>query len=272
MRETKRTAGQVYADSKLAKDLYVLRQLVVKDFKLKYRRSVLGIAWSVLNPLFMMVVQSLVFTYIFRHSIENYPLYLIIGNVTFSFMSEATKSSLRSITGSASLLKKIRIDRIVFPIQKVLFALVNYAFSLVAVALVMIVFRVVPSWQIIFFPIILLMLTVFCIGLAMALSAAVVFFRDVIHLWSVVITAWMYFTPIFWDFDTLVGGNAPAAIIAIVNANPMNCFVTCMRDIMLWHQVPSMETMALCLVWAVAMLLFGLWVFRKNEHKFILYI
>lgn len=129
-----------------------MKQLVTKDFKRKYRRSVLGIAWSVLNPLMMMIVMSVVFSFVFRADIENYPLYLILGNITFSFMSESTSQALMSFIDAAPLLKKVRVSRFVFPVQKVLFALVNFTFSLVAVALVMLWFRVVPTWHIIWLP------------------------------------------------------------------------------------------------------------------------
>ena len=272
MQDTSQNAIQTYSKSAFRKDLFILSQLVTKDFKLKYRRSVLGIAWSVLNPLFMMAVQSIVFTYMFRHSIENYPLYLILGNVTFTLMNEATRNALTSITGAASLLKKIRIDRFVFPLQKVLVALVNYIFSFIAVAIVMVFFRVIPSWHVVFFPLILLLLIMFCIGLGLALSALVVFFRDVIHLWSVILTAWMYLTPIFWDPQMLIDAQAPTWILAIVHLNPMYNYVTAMRDIFLWHQTPSLFIFGMCAFWAVLILLIGIWVFRKNEHKFILYI
>lgn len=263
---------QTHARTKVQKDLFVTYQLVSKDFKLKYRRSVLGVVWSVLNPLLMMVVQSVVFTYLFRHSIENYPLYLILGNVTFSFMSDSTSSALRSIISASSLLKKVRIDRFVFPVQKVLFSLVNYAFSMVAVAFVMIFFRVVPTWHFIFFPLVLFLLVLFCVGIGLVLSALTVFFRDIIHLWSVVITAWTYLTPIFWDTQLLVANNAPHWILTLVKVNPMNNYVTAMRDIFLWQQSPSATVLLLCFVWAAIMLALGFWVFKKNEHRFILYI
>ena len=266
------TGTATYASSKLKKDLFILRQLVSKDFKIKYRRSVLGIAWSVLNPLLMMIVMSIVFSYMFRHNIENYPLYLILGNITFSLMSEATRQSLRSITGAASLLKKVKVDRFVFPVHKVLSALVNFAFSLVAVVLVMLWFRVTPTWHVVWVPLCVFLLVVFCCGLGMILGAAVVFFRDVMHLWSVVLTAWNYLTPIFWDFQMLVDNNAPAWVIEIVRLNPMYNFVQFMRDTVLWQTNPSPSVLALCAIWAALALALGIFVFKKTEHKFILYI
>lgn len=261
-----------HARNDFEKDLFVLKQLVTKDFKIKYRRSFLGVAWSVLNPLLMMVVMSVVFSTLLGSNIEHFPLYLILGNITYSLMSDSTSKAVTSILEAAPLLKKVKIDRFVFPVQKVLFALVNFAFSLIAVAFVMLWFRVVPTWHLIWLPVCLGLLMVFCIGIGLILSAATVFFRDVIHLWSVVLTAWNYLTPVFWDFQMLLDRGAPAWTIGIVKMNPMYGFVTFMRDIVLWQQNPSLEILALCAVWSAVMLAIGIFVFRKTEHKFILYI
>ena len=261
-----------HAQNDFQKDIFVLKQLVAKDFKIKYRRSFLGVAWSVLNPLLMMVVMSIVFSTLLGSNIENFPLYLILGNITYAFMSDSTSKAVTSILEASPLLKKVKIDRFVFPVQKILFALVNFAFSLIAVAIVMLWYRVVPTWHLVWLPVCLGLLMVFCIGIGLALSAATVFFRDIIHLWSVVLTAWNYLTPVFWDFQMLLDRGAPAWTINIIKMNPMYGFVTFMRDIVLWQQNPSFEILLLCAVWAVVMLVIGMFVFRKTEHKFILYI
>ena len=263
---------QPFAKTELDKNRFILKQLVTKDFKRKYRRSVLGIAWSVLNPLMMMIVMSVVFSFVFRADIENYPLYLILGNITFSFMSESTSQALMSFIDAAPLLKKVRVSRFVFPVQKVLFALVNFTFSLVAVALVMLWFRVVPTWHIIWLPVCLFLLVLFCSGIGLIVGSLAVFFRDVVHLWSVILTAWTYLTPIFWVPTQLAANGAPAWVMSIVELNPMYGFVTFMRDIFLWNQNPSMQTLGLCVIWAIIMLGIGILVFRKTQHKFILYI
>lgn len=265
-----------HAKNDFEKDKFILKQLVTKDFKIKYRRSVLGVAWSVLNPLLMMVVMSIVFSTIFGQSRngsitpEMYPLYLIVGNITFSVMSESTNQALMSIIWASSLLKKVKVHRWVFPVQKVLFSLVNFSFSLVAVALVMVWFRVVPTWHLILLPVCLLLLMCFCMGLGMMLSALAVFFRDVMHLWTVVITAWMYLTPIFWTTDYI--SQMAHWIQVLVVVNPMYNYLQFMRDIFLFNTVPSALTFGLCVVWAVIALAIGYTVFHKTEHKFILYI
>lgn len=265
-----------HAKNDFEKDKFILKQLVTKDFKIKYRRSVLGVAWSVLNPLLMMVVMSIVFSTIFGQSRngsitpEMYPLYLIVGNITFSVMSESTNQALMSIIWASSLLKKVKVHRWVFPVQKALFSLVNFSFSLVAVALVMLFFRVVPTWHLILLPVCLLLLMCFCMGLGMMLSALAVFFRDVMHLWTVVITAWMYLTPIFWTTDYI--SQMAHWIQVLVVVNPMYNYLQFMRDIFLFNTVPSALTFGLCVAWAILALAIGYTVFHKTEHKFILYI
>lgn len=182
MSKTDGVVIESHAKNETAKDIFILKQLVIKDFKLKYRRSFLGVAWSVLNPLLMMVVMAVVFSTIFAQgrnggavTPEMYPLYLIVGNVTFTVMSDSTSQSLMSILWASSLLKKVKVHRWVFPVQKILFALVNFAFSLVAVAIVMIWFHVMPTWHLILLPVALLLLMLFCMGVGMALSALTVF-------------------------------------------------------------------------------------------------
>ena len=165
--------------SALQRNWFILSSLVSKDFKLKYRRSVLGVLWSVLNPLLMMIVLSAVFSTFFRFDIENFPLYLILGSTLFTLMSDSTTTAMNSIIDSSALIKKIRIEKILFPLEKVLFQLVNYILSLIAVATVMIFFQVMPTPNLLFLPLLLFYLLMFSAGLGFLLSALVVFFRDI---------------------------------------------------------------------------------------------
>lgn len=274
MDSTNQNTVPVHHESDLKKDIYILKQLVGKDFKLKYRRSFLGVLWSVLNPLLMMIVMAAVFSTFFvglrGENIVNYPLYLILGNITFSLMNDATSSSLMSIIGSSSLLKKVKIRRFVFPVQKVLFALVNFSFSLIAVAIVMLWFHIAPTIHILWLPVGLVLLMFFCMGVGLALSALSVFFRDVIHLWSVIMTAWTYATPLFWDFAMIDGMNPIMQVI--LKANPMYAYVMFMRDIFLYQTCPSAAVLFSCTAWAVIAMAIGYLIFHKTEHKFILYI
>ena len=249
------------------KNLGVLSALVSKDFKRKYRRSVLGVVWSVLNPLLMMVVLTAVFSYMFRFQIEHFPLYLILGQILFSLMSSATTQAMSSIVDSSSMIKKIRIEKAIFPIEKVIFELVNFAFSLVAVACVMIYMQVIPTWTLLLLPVLLIFVVLFTMGLSLILAAMGVFFRDVFHLWSVFTMAWMYATPLFYPLDMLEGWMQQVMLF-----NPMYHYVTYFRDIVMYGTMPGLKANLICLGMAVVTFVIGLLVFRKTEKKFILYV
>lgn len=247
---------------------FVLASLVSKDFKLKYRRSFLGIVWSVLNPLLMMIVLAAVFSYMFRFNIENFPLYLILGQIMFDFMNRSTNSAMSSIIDAQSLIKKIRIEKMIFPMEKVMFELLNTAISMIAAVLVMAYFQVLPSVHAIWgLPLLIIFITMFSFGLSLLISALSVFFRDVMHLWGVLLTAWTYATPIFYPVDMLADW-----MMAIMQFNPMYHYLTFFRDIMMWNTCPSVQEILICFGMALVTFVVGFIVFRKTEHKFILYI
>lgn len=251
----------------LKRNTFILTSLVSKDFKLKYRRSALGVLWSVLNPLLMMIVLTAVFSMVFKFQIENFPLYLILGQTLFTFMSDATSSAMSSIIDAAPLIKKIRIEKMIFPLEKVVFALLNFAISLIAVAAVMVFFQIAPTANLLFLPLLLLYLFMFSLGLGLLLAALSVFFRDIMHLWGVIITAWTYATPLFYPVDILTSWMA-----VIMQFNPMYYYVTYFREIALWGTTPSLMENLICLGCGIAALVIGYAVFRKQEKKFILYI
>lgn len=261
-RSTRRTQVSEFTHNR-----FVLTSLVSKDFKLKYRRSVLGVAWSVLNPLLMMVVLTAVFSYMFRFSIDNFPLYLILGQTLFTMMQNSSSDAMKSIIEAAPMIKKIRIEKMIFPMEKVIFELVNFTISLIAVVAVMIYFQVFPDWNIVFLPVLLICMLLYCVGLGMMLSALAVFFRDVVHLWSVVCTAWTYATPLFYPVEML-----PDWMAAAMGWNPMYQFVTYFRDITMWHTTPDLKMNLICIGMAILQFAIGYLIFRKTEHKFILYV
>ena len=256
-----------YTRENLKKDVFILQMLVSRDFKLKYRRSVLGVVWSVLNPLLMMIVMAAVFSFIFRASIENYSVYLIIGLTLFNLMSISTNAGVTSIIKAAPLIKKIRVNKLVFPLETVIFELVNYALSLIAVALVMLFYQVFPTLNILLLPLLLVYILMFCVGLSLLLSALTVFFTDIIYLWNVVIIAWTYATPLFYSVNDL----HPWMKI-VMQFNPMYHYVTYMREILMWGITPGILENLICLGAGLASLALGVFVFRKTEKRFILHV
>ena len=246
---------------------WLLYELVLRDLKIKYRSSVLGYLWSLLNPLMMMTVLTIVFSTLFRFDIPNYPVYLLSGQLIYSFFSEATNMSMSSIINSASLIKKVYIPKYIFPVSRVLSSFVTLLLSLLAMVIVMVVTQVNFTWVILFFPIPLIYILVFSIGMGLLLSVLAVYFRDVIHLYSVLLSAWMYLTPIMYPINML-----PDYVKRFIFWNPMYYFVEIFRQIVLYGEWPSLEMHLICLGFALLALVTGLFVFYKNQKNFILHV
>lgn len=246
----------------------LLKQLVIRDVKLKYRRSYLGYLWSILNPLMLMIVLVIVFSKLFRFDIPNFPLYLISGQVLFSFMVEATNMSVGSITGNASLLKKTYVPKYIFTISKVGSSLVNLVFSLGALLLVMVITEAEFSWHLLFFPFILLQLLIFSLGISLFLAAVTVFFRDIQYLWGVFVSMWMYLTPIFYPV-TIISEEYQSLYRS---ANPMYWYIEQFRDIVLYAKFPQTNSILMGFGLAIIVLILGAWYFNKKQDEFILYI
>lgn len=246
---------------------YLLEDLVVRDVKVKYRRSVLGLVWSILNPLLMMIVITAVFSTIFKFDIENFPIYYLTGSVIYNFIIEATNGALTSVVGSASLIKKVYIPKYIFTLEKCLFALVNLMFSLIAVIIMLVILKVKVTWTILLFPIPIFYALIFAIGLGLILAASNVFFRDIGHLYSVWTVAWMYLTPIIYPFETL-----PENMQVLLKWNPLYYFIDYFRQVVMYGTVPNLTTNLICMIFSVIFLIIGLIVFKKSQDKFILYI
>lgn len=245
----------------------LLKELVGRDLKVKYRRSFLGYVWSLLNPLLMMTVMTVVFSYMFRFDIPNYPLYLITGQTLWTFFNESTNMSMYSVLQNGSLIKKVYIPKFIFPISRVLSSFVTMSFSLAAILIVMVFTKAPFYWTTLLFPIPLLFLLLFSMGIGMVLSALSVYFRDITHLYGVLTLAWMYMTPIFYPDSAL-----PEKIATIVQANPMCAYITFFRKLVLYGTVPEAAMWLRCAGISVVTMALGMIVFRKLQRNFILYI
>lgn len=246
---------------------HLVSNLITRDLKVKYRRSMLGFLWSILNPLLMALVINAVFQNLFRFDIEYFIVYYLTGSLIFNFMTEATTNSLVSVLGAASLIKKVYIPKYIFPLEKCLFAFVNMLFSSVAVVIVIFIQRMPLHLTALLFFFPMLCALVFSIGLSLILSSVNVFFRDIGHLYSVWITAWMYLTPIIYPASIL-----PSSLMTVMRLNPMYYYVSYFRDVVMYGVVPDVQTHLICVIYALLFLVFGLIVFKKQQDKFILYI
>lgn len=246
---------------------FLLSQLVKRDFKTRYRRSVFGVLWSLLNPMLIMVVQYIVFSTIFRFEIPHFAVYLLSGIVMFNYMSEATTQSMSSIVNNASLINKVYVPKYIYPFSRVLSSAVNFFFSFAALY-IMILANGLPitlNHIAILYPIACLF--IFVMGLSLFLAAIMVFFRDTQFLYGVVLTVWTYITPLFYPITIL-----PENVLMIVKFNPMFHFIRFVRMIVLDNVMPSVNAWLYCAAFAIGALIIGVFVFKRTQNKFILNI
>lgn len=245
----------------------LLSELVARDVKIKYRRSVLGVLWTLLNPLFMMVILSVVFSNIFKFDVENFPLYVLSGQVIFNFFNDATTSSMTSIISNAALLKKIYVPKYLFVLARVFSSFINLMASFTALLLVMVAVRAELYWTVFLSFVPLLLVVVFSLGIGMLLAALTVRFRDIMHLYSVFTTGLMYLTPVIYPMSML-----PSGIKTVVMMNPLTNYVVMFRNLAFHNTLPSVGALAVGIVECLAALALGLYVFYKNQDEFILNI
>lgn len=252
---------------KLKKYQPLLYQLVRRDFLAKYKRSVLGILWSILNPLLTMIVMTIVFSTLFRFDVENYPVYLLSGQIVFSMFSEITNTCMGSVLGAASLMKKVSVPKYIFPLSKAISSLVNFTFSFLALLTVMIATGAPVHPQMLYSFIAVVYVFVFSTGIGLILSAAVVFFRDITYLYGILLTAVTYFTPIFYPISII-----PDHFRWIISLNPLYHLVECFRTCAIYGGIPTLWQNLICAVLAILSLGAGLTVFYRKQDRFILYV
>ena len=245
----------------------LLGELVARDIKIKYRRCVLGVLWTLLNPLCMMIILSVVFSNLFKFDIENFPLYILSGQVIFNFYSDATSGAMSAIIGSAALIKKVYVPKYLFVLSRVFSSTINLMASFTAMLIVMVATRTELHWTAFLFPIPLILLVLFSLGIGLILSAVTVKFRDIIHLYGVFVTGLLYLTPVIYPMSIL-----PDWLYKVVMLNPLTNILMMFRDVMLNNSMFSLSSFLIALVEACLSLGIGLYVFYKNQDKFILNI
>lgn len=246
---------------------FLIRQLVSRDFKTKYKRSALGMAWSFLNPLLTMSVQYVVFSTLFQSDIPNYPVYLLSGIVFFNFFSEAVSMGMTSITGNASLIKKVYMPKYIYPVSRILSSLVNFALAIIPLLLVMLITGTAftPALLLLIFD--MLCLLGFVTGMSLLLTTAMTFFQDTQFLWGVVSMMWMYLTPLFYPESII-----PAQFLTVYHMNPMYQYITFARICIIDGMSPEPMAYLWCILSSVVVLGLGILTFKRHQDKFVLYL
>lgn len=243
----------------------LLKEFVKRDFKIKYRRSVLGVLWSVLNPLGMMIIMSIVFSKVFRQGIENFPVYLMCGQLTFTFFNEASSGAMNAIINNGSLIKKVYIPKYLLPLSSVCSSLVNLLTSFLALLIVMVITLTPTTWRILLVIVPVFFVLVFSYGLGLILCVVATSFRDMQHLYGVLTTAWMYMTPIFYPLSML-----PDWVRNIIEWNPLTVFVEMVRDVVLYGTIPSAELFLKGIMYCSLVMIIGAVLFKKKQHTFVM--
>ena len=246
---------------------YLLKTLVLRDFKIKYQSSILGVLWSFLNPLLTMTVYLFVFSMIFRSNISNFPVYLLSGIVLFNYFSESTSLGLLSIVGNRTLITKVYMPKYIYPLAKVLSSAVNLVISFIPLFIVILVTGLPIHKSILLLPFVVVFLIMLCTGMALILSTLNVFFRDIQFLWGIVLTIMNFLTPIFYPESII-----PARFLPIYHLNPLYQVIFFMRSIIIGGVSPTPITYLYCIILCGVPLLAGIWFFHKKQDQFVLYL
>lgn len=246
---------------------YLLYFLVKRDFVSRYRKSVLGVFWSLLNPLLTMVVMTMIFSRLFKFEISNFPVYLLSGQIVYGFFSEATTLAMGSIIAGEGIIKKVYVPKYIFPLSRVISSLVNLMFSTLAFLFIYFITSAPFHWTLLLIPIPLMYTFVFSLGLALLLSSMSVFFRDLSYIYGVLLTMIMYFTPIFYPVSIL-----PDYLVPVVGLNPLYHYIDYFRNLALHGVIPGVWENMVCMGFSLASLCCGLYVFMSQQDKHILYL
>lgn len=246
---------------------FLMKQLISRDFKTKYKRSVLGMFWSFLNPLLTMIVQYIVFSAMFKSNIDNYPVYLLSASILFSFFTEAVGGGLGSIVGNASLIKKVYVPKYIYPVTKVLSTAINLLISLIPLFMVVLITGERVNKTYLLIPFVLLCLIVFCVGMSLIMGALMVFFRDMQFIWGIISLLWMYATPMFYPASII-----PQKFRFVLTLNPMYHYISFFRNILLDYSSPQLSEYIWCVVFSVGICAVGGIIFNHTQKKFVLYL
>lgn len=255
---------------------FLMTQLISRDFKVKYKRSVLGVIWSLLYPILMMAVMAVVFSQMFKFKVDgvNYLVYLMTGIIMFNYFNEASSNAMTAVVDNFSLINKVYIPKYIFPIAKCLFIGINFLLTLIpwlgVIALSYFGLGDVTCHFNVYFlilPYIFICMFLFTAGVGLFLAATSVFLRDIFYIYGIVIMIWNYLTPVFYSISII-----PEKYQPIFKLNPLYQLLAAAREIVLYGRAPSTINMIAITGYALIAVIVGSAVFKKNQDKFVYYI
>ena len=241
----------------------LINNLVVSDLKTKYSSSVLGFAWSMLNPLMMMIVLYAVFNNVFKSNQDNYVFYLLIGMTTWRFFANSTATAMGSIVIKANLVTKISIPREILTLSVVLSSLISSILEFMVLIVLLIIFGVVISSKILIFPLLYVLYLPIVYGMSLILASLYVYFRDLNHIWDVLMQMGFFLSPIVYPMSTI-----PEEYKFYYMLNPITRIIEMYRDILLYDTIPKVTDFGLVLVFGIFLLIFGSLLFKKLSRRF----
>jgi len=252
---------------KLLERRFLFEELVKRDFKKKYKRTILGMAWSVLSPLLTLVVMKLIFTQFFGRTTPHYTTYLFCGNLVFSYFNESSTQGMTSLVGNAGIFTKVNVPKYLFLFSKNVQTLINFGLTLIVFFIFCIIDHIIFTWKLVclIYPIVMLLL--FNLGVGLILSALFVFFKDIQYLWSVFTMLLMYMSAIFYTIDRY---SYTAQCLFLLN--PVYLFIRYFRKIVIETTIPTVYFHLLMLADVAIVLGIGCWMYKKYNHKFLYYV
>lgn len=278
--ESRRVIGASKGESLIhrATGLFAYRELianlVIRELKTRYKNSALGFFWSLLNPLGMMVVFTLVFGIFWPNdTVDKYPIFLLCGLLPWNFFSSGVMSSINSIVGNASIVKKVYFPREVLPIASTIAQLINFLLALVVLFVVLIVFRSQISAWVWVLPFIILVQACFMLGIAFFLSTLNVFYRDIAMIMDIVLLAWFFLTPIFYPIEQLPQSAMLLGMDVNVHwwmyvLNPMSSLISAYRDLLYWGYLTDVYFLSRTVITSLVILVSGYWFFVRFSGRF----
>lgn len=245
----------------------LLRNLVSRDIKKRYKRSTLGFLWVILDPLLMMFIFYIIFASIFRRSIENYTAYVMSGIIMWQLFSQGTKVSSTAFINNRNLINKIYLPKSIFPFSVVASSLAHFIFSLIPLFLIIVFSGAQPNYQIMFLPITISLIFVFSVGVSLTISTLTVFFHDVVYIYDVILMGWMYFSAIFYPISII-----PEKFKIFMYLNPMYHYISLFRACIYDVTIPLSEHLFIGGVFAFLSFGVGWSIYYKNKDKIIFYL
>ena len=251
------------------KELYAYREMIAslikRELRGKYKASVLGFLWTLMNPLLQMVVYIVVFSFILKSGIENFPIFLFVSLVPWNFFSISVTSGSTCVINQENLIKKIYFPRVILPISYVTSMFINMLLTFVVIfAVLLLTGYGLNLLAICFLPLIMIIEYILALGICMITSALAVYFRDLEYIMGIITMAWMYLTPILYTADMV-----PESIRTVFNLNPMTPIIEAYQQILYHKQIPTMNTLVEAALIGIVAVIIGYWGFQKMQRKFV---